>query len=62
MFDYCKKIEKTCSFSIHGIFCGIGKGESRIDDIETCDGKHPKYTALFLKKLKMERKYGRINR
>ena len=43
MFEYCPIIKRVCDFSVGGTHCGIGKGESRIDDIKECDGKNPKF-------------------
>jgi len=57
MFDPCKFVDYECPFSIEGKWCGLGKGESLIDDIKSCDGKHPKYTKKFLDKLALENAY-----
>jgi len=43
MFKYCKHIDRVCDFSVDSVYCGIGKGESRIEDVKECDGKHPKF-------------------
>ena len=60
MFDYCKHHptkDGICPFSVSGTGCGNNraKGASLINDVESCDGKTPKYSKVFLDKLKAER-------
>jgi len=62
MFDFCRKINKICPFSIESKRCGQGKGRSLIEDIKDCDGKTPRYSKKTLDRMKLERfSYGSNN-
>lgn len=52
MFKYCKHVNRVCEFSVDSEYCGIGKGDGKIDYIQSCNGKNPVYSKSFIRKIK----------
>lgn len=45
MFEYCSFLNRSCPFAFtqDGLRCGLGKGESKVEEIKSCNGRNPKY-------------------